>query len=125
QWQERWQQDAAAESPAALDLEAAVRVLDAYPGGALDEAQAKQLFSAFGIPAVREGIAADAEEAQRAAAGLGECVVVKILSNQITHKSDIGGVALNVPAAEVGARVRSMSEQVAKSHGSAPQAFLV
>jgi len=126
QWQERLRQDARApDDSAPVDAEAAARVLDAYPSGSLDEAQAKQLFRAFGIPSVKESVAADAQQAQQAASALGERVVVKILSGQITHKSDIGGVALNVPAAEVGARVQSMSVQVASNSGSTPQAFLV
>jgi len=69
-----------------------------FSDGSLDESEAKQLFACFGIPSVREVIARDAVTAKAAASTLGPKVVLKLLSRDIAHKSDVGGVALGVTA---------------------------
>jgi acyl-CoA synthetase (NDP forming) len=66
--------------------------LDKIPAGALDEAQAKQLFAKFGISCANEIVVTNAEQAAQAATKLGNRVVLKILSSEILHKSDMGGV---------------------------------
>ena len=66
----------------------------------LTEAEARGVLSAYGIPVVRTATAADAEDAVRVASGIGFPVALKILSPQITHKSDVGGVTLNLASAE-------------------------
>ncbi|MFN3988233.1 MAG: acetate--CoA ligase family protein [Rhodocyclaceae bacterium] len=96
-----------------------------FPAGSLDEAQAKQLFARFGLPCVREHIVTSAAEAERAARELGERVVLKILSGEITHKSDIGGVAVGVTPDQIGARLARMAEDVEAATGVAPERFLV
>lgn len=70
------------------------------PHAALDEAAAKRLLAQAGIAAAPEHVCATAEDAVRAAATLGLPVVLKILSPDIVHKSDIGGVLLDVGSAE-------------------------
>lgn len=101
------------------------------PAGPLDEAAAKQLFARFGVPGVREvvvdaGDAGDAGDAAVAAAqGLGERVVLKILSAAITHKSDVGGVAVDVAPQDVRARLARMRDDVRERTGSTPSRFLV
>ncbi|SNS96507.1 Acyl-CoA synthetase (NDP forming) [Noviherbaspirillum humi] len=95
------------------------------PVGSLDEAQAKQLFARFGVPGVREAVVKTAAEAERAARELGEGVVLKILSNEITHKSDVGGVAVNLKPEEVGTRLEAMTVEVRSNTGIAPDRFLV
>jgi acyl-CoA synthetase (NDP forming) len=72
-----------------------VAVDDVAPGS-LDEAQAKQLFARFGVPCAGEIIVTTPAEAEAAARKLGGRVVLKILSSQITHKSDVGGVAVGL-----------------------------
>jgi acyl-CoA synthetase (NDP forming) len=77
---------------------------DAMPSlasGRLNEAESKSLFAHFGIAATREATARTAAEAQDAAAGLGARLVVKLLARDLAHKSDIGGVVLNVALSEV------------------------
>jgi len=64
--------------------------------GALSEAQSKELLSSYGIPVTSPVAAATADEAVRAAEASGYPVVLKILSPDITHKTDIGGVALDL-----------------------------
>ena len=62
----------------------------------LTELEAKDVLSAYGIPVVRTQAVTNAEEAQRVAADIGYPVALKILSPDITHKSDVGGVALDI-----------------------------
>lgn len=62
----------------------------------LDAAQAMEVLDAYGIPAIATRKVRDAEEAVNAAADLGFPVALKIVAPQIVHKSDAGGVALNL-----------------------------
>ncbi|WP_421998626.1 bifunctional acetate--CoA ligase family protein/GNAT family N-acetyltransferase [Reyranella sp.] len=62
----------------------------------LTEPEAKRVLAAYGIPVVPTEVVRDAGEAVAAAARIGFPVVVKILSRDITHKSDVGGVALDL-----------------------------
>lgn len=64
--------------------------------GSLNEAEAKQLFAAFGIDVVRENVISTPEEAPAAAARLGDRVVIKILARDLLHKTEAGGIRLNV-----------------------------
>ncbi len=64
--------------------------------GLVPEHQAKQLLSAAGIPVTDGEIAVSAEQAVQVARKIGFPLVMKVVSAQISHKSDIGGVALNV-----------------------------
>ena len=70
----------------------------------LNEAEAKQLLAAYGLPVTACIPCATAEEAVQAAEQIGYPVVVKLLSSTLTHKSDVGGVQLNLADA---AAVRS------------------
>lgn len=89
----------------------------------LDEAQAKQLLAAYGIATVPTQRVRDAEEAVIAAAEIGYPVALKVLSPQILHKSDVGGVVLDLQNAEElrGAIVR-MRQRVART---SPHAHIV
>jgi acetyltransferase len=62
----------------------------------LTEFESKQLLSAYGIPTVQTEIAATEEEAVKAAAAIGYPIVLKLYSLTITHKTDVGGVQLNL-----------------------------
>lgn len=77
----------------------------------LSEVEAKQVFSAYGIPVVETRIAASAEEAVRIAGEIGFPVALKVLSPDITHKSDVGGVVLDLDSAET---VREAAEGIAR-----------
>jgi acyl-CoA synthetase (NDP forming) len=63
---------------------------------ALNEAEAKAYLHAHGLPVVQERVAATAQDAVSAAAELGFPVAVKVLSPDILHKTEVGGVALGV-----------------------------
>ncbi|MHA2086549.1 MAG: acetate--CoA ligase family protein [Candidatus Thorarchaeota archaeon] len=60
------------------------------------EHEAKDIMKAYGIPIPPYGTAATADEAVEKAAEIGFPVVLKILSKDILHKSDAGGVKLNL-----------------------------
>jgi acetate---CoA ligase (ADP-forming) len=105
-------------------LESEVDLSD-LPVGSLNEAQAKALFSRFGVTAVRERVVTSAHAAESAARDLGDKVVLKVLSNEITHKSDVGGVAVGVTADSIGARLNRMRDDVETATGVSANAFLV
>src|SRR5512141_2044701 len=65
----------------------------------LTEYESKQLLSAYGIPTVETRIARSEEQAVAAADAIGYPVVLKLHSETITHKTDVGGVQLNLPDA--------------------------
>ncbi|MDJ0774039.1 MAG: bifunctional acetate--CoA ligase family protein/GNAT family N-acetyltransferase [Mastigocoleus sp. MO_167.B18] len=62
----------------------------------LTEAESKELLAAYGIPTVTTHIAVGVEEAVKVAGEIGYPVVVKLFSETITHKTDVGGVRLNL-----------------------------
>ncbi|MCW5724001.1 MAG: acetate--CoA ligase family protein [Maricaulaceae bacterium] len=83
---------------------------------ALTEAESKQLLEHYGVPAVPTRFAADADEAVRTAAELGFPAALKIVSPDVPHKSDAGGVALNLKdGAAVRAAAGTMLKAVAKA----------
>jgi acetyltransferase len=62
----------------------------------LTEIEAKELLTAYGIPVVPTRPARSADEAEAVARQLGYPVVLKLLSRSVTHKSDVGGVHLDL-----------------------------
>lgn len=62
----------------------------------LSEVEAKAALGAAGVPVTPTRLAADAAEAAAIAGELGYPVVLKVVSDTITHKSDVGGVELNL-----------------------------
>lgn len=99
--------------------------ISSFPSGSLDEAQAKALFARFGVPVVAEQVVATSGEAEQAARDFGGRVVLKVLSREIAHKSDVGGVAVNLTAETVGGRLTVMAEEVEERAGTRPERFLV
>jgi acetyltransferase len=99
------------------DIAAARAVIDAALADGrdlLDEVEAKAVLTAYGIPTVpTHAVDADADAACAAARTLGYPVVLKILSHDISHKSDVGGVRLGLrDEAELRAAVEQMLAQV-------------
>ncbi|MFN8631787.1 MAG: GNAT family N-acetyltransferase [Chloroflexota bacterium] len=66
----------------------------------LTEYESKKVLAAYGIPITDTELATTPDEAVTAAAAIGYPVVAKLLSRTITHKTDVGGVALNLRNAD-------------------------
>ncbi len=66
----------------------------------LTEYESKQLLAAYGIPTVETRIATSEADAVKIAGEIGYPVVLKLYSETITHKTDVGGVALNLADAD-------------------------
>jgi len=62
----------------------------------LNEFESKQLLSAYGIPTVETRVAHSEEDAVKETRGIGYPIVLKLFSETITHKTDVGGVKLNL-----------------------------
>ncbi len=62
----------------------------------LDEYESKQVLEAYGIPTVPTKVAKSADEAGKIALEMGFPIVLKLYSRTITHKTDVGGVKLNL-----------------------------
>jgi acetyltransferase len=81
------------------DRDAAVAIIEkARKSGRtlLTEAESKQLLAAYGIPTVPTHIATSAKEAAETAEKMGYPIVLKLHSETVTHKTDVGGVKLNL-----------------------------
>jgi acyl-CoA synthetase (NDP forming) len=104
---------------------AAPGAIDDFGHGSLDEAQAKQLFARFGVPCTAERVVTTPGEAQAAARELGGLVVLKILASGITHKSDVGGVAIGLTPETVGERLVRMGSDIQSRTGRPAQRFVV
>jgi acyl-CoA synthetase (NDP forming) len=91
------------------------RTLKSAKGAALDEVASKRLLRAYGIPVSKEEIAQTAAQAVRIGKTIGFPVVAKVVSADILHKSDIGGVVLNINnAAEVRKAFNGITARVKK-----------
>jgi acetyltransferase len=95
------------------------RALSAGPAW-LDAEDVWAVLGAYGIPLPKSRMIGDAEAAATAAAAIGFPVVLKIRSPDITHKSDVGGVALNLSSPEqVRAEALAMLARVKAAQGTA------
>ena len=98
----REMRDRPAPSPAPAvegDRDAVRKVLEkakAEERTGLSEEEGKSILAAYGVPVPAEGHAASADEAVRIAGTIGYPVVLKVSSPDIAHKTDVGGVAVNL-----------------------------
>jgi acetyltransferase len=84
----------------------------------LTEYESKQVLEAYGIPTVKTVLAPTADAAAKAASEIGFPVVIKINSKKITHKTDVGGVVLNLRSEdEVRAAFTKMHDGVVPKFG--------
>ncbi|GAB4456138.1 MAG: hypothetical protein Kow00120_25520 [Anaerolineae bacterium] len=128
----REQKDAAEvhEDPPARDADAASAVLQrARDAGrtALLAEEAYELMAAYGIPTPAGGLAPTADDAVRMAEAIGYPVALKIVSPAIVHKTDVGGVALDLAdAGAVRAAADAMRDRAKQRFADAPiHGFLV
>ena len=105
------------------DLPAVRLIVDAALAegrGWLSEPEAKRVLEAYGLTVARTIVAHTVDEAVAAAQELGFPVVIKILSPQVLHKSDIGGVVLDLKnASEVAGAAERMGRRLHELHPAA------
>ncbi len=89
---------------------------------ALDAAEARPLLAAYGITTPGEALAASPDEAAALATEVGFPVALKLISPDILHKSDIGGVLLNVGDAD--AARAGFAEIIARARVAHPHAHI-
>jgi acetyltransferase len=87
----------------------------------LTEAESKAILAGYGIPTVETRVARNVKQAVSAAEKIGYPVVLKIYSKTITHKTDVGGVQLNLRGAAAVQRAyrlieKSVTEKAGKGH---------
>ncbi|CAK6698847.1 bifunctional acetate--CoA ligase family protein/GNAT family N-acetyltransferase [Synechococcus sp. CBW1107] len=88
----------------------------------LSETEAKQVLAGYGIPVLDTRLARSASQARAAAESIGFPVVLKLNSRTITHKSDVGGVWLDLASGEaVEAAFAAMASRIPEQCG--PEAF--
>ncbi len=89
----------------------------------LTELESKEVLSLYGIPVVQTRVARSENEATEASRAIGFPVVLKVHSETLTHKTDVGGVALNLQNEEaVWSAFRNIQTSVTERAGSS--AFL-
>jgi acetyltransferase len=91
------------ETPELAEMEVDRAAVDALLSAAraagrtlLTEAESKRILAAYGIPATRTEMAPTADDAVRIAEQMGGAVVLKLHSQTITHKTEVGGVELDL-----------------------------
>jgi acetyl coenzyme A synthetase (ADP forming)-like protein len=103
----------------AVNKKAVRAVLDrakAEGRAALTAPEAKKICDAYGIPTPREGLAKSADEAAKIAARLKFPVVMKIVSDDILHKTEAGGVVVGVSSAAEAKRAYNAIVKNAKAY---------
>ena len=110
-----------------IDRQTAGKRLDQSKGSVLGEAETRPILAAYGLNLVPGELGADADEAVEIANQLGYPVVVKVVSPQILHKTDLGGIALNLESAKsVRVAISTMMEAINTSApGSEIKGYLV
>src|SRR5712675_3051746 len=79
------------------------KILDAAKAAgrsSLTAPEGKEVCDAYGIPVPKEGVATSAAEAAKLASGMGFPVVLKIVSPEILHKTEAGGVLVGIKNAD-------------------------
>jgi len=106
------------ESASRDQMEQVIQNARAHGRVLLTELESKQLLSLYGIPIVETRFAASEDDAAKVAATIGFPVVLKVFSETITHKTDVGGVQLNLPdEAAVRAAYRAIQSSVTEKAG--------
>ncbi|MCK2184293.1 bifunctional acetate--CoA ligase family protein/GNAT family N-acetyltransferase [Halomonas getboli] len=109
-------------SPDRARAEAVIETVRAEGRRVLTEPEAAEVLAAYDIPTVPARRVATPAEAGEAAKALGLPVALKIVSRDISHKSDVGGVQLNLASPE--AVTRAAEDMLAAIRQKAPEARL-
>jgi acetyltransferase len=87
----------------------------------LTEVESKEILEAYGVSTAKAVVAKSAEEAFQVAATFGSNVVLKLYSEIVTHKTDVGGVKLNLRSEN---EIRQAYHDIERSVRKIPEAFL-
>ena len=104
--------DQSLDSHSRISIESIFSEAQAEQRTTLTEPESKRLLEAYGIPVTPTHVASTAQEAVAAAEKIGFPVVVKVFSKTISHKTDVGGVMLNLTSA---AAVKQAFEKIQAS----------
>ena len=122
-WEQHENEAPAPHSQAQTAIE---KIANEFQPGLVSEFDAKRLLAAAGVPVTRGELAQSDDEAVRAAETIGYPVVMKLVSAQISHKSDVGGVVLNVQGADaVRQQFRALHQAVKSVPGASFDGCLV
>lgn len=111
--------DAAAGIPDRSRVESIIAAARQAHRAILTEAESKQILTAYGIPVVQTCIATSEAEAVNCAEAIAYPVVLKLFSTTITHKTDVGGVQLNLVDADAVRRAyRDIESSVSATVGA-------
>ena len=110
-----------------IDADRVTKILAEKEGNILGEAETRPLLEAYGLDLVPGGLAENTDEAVQIAQKIGYPVVIKVVSPQIFHKSDMGGIMLNLKSeAALREAIQSMTEVLSKKAPEAEiQGYLV
>ena len=114
-WSERFRRTQAGQVAAMREALLAPRV-SAAAMGTWSESQVRPLLEEYGIPVVPARLVTSADQAVEAAREVGYPVALKVASPDIVHKSDIGGVRLNLQHEQ---EVREAFQQIMQAAGNA------
>jgi len=109
-----WQPPIEVPETHASNIDAVVQAISAKPSGSLDEQESREIFDRLGVPQAASGVAKDDDEhAVAIAKDIGYPLVAKILSPDIAHKTEAGGVVLGIHnAAELAAAFETIRTRV-------------
>jgi acetate---CoA ligase (ADP-forming) len=109
-----WRPPIEAPETHASDIDAVVQAISAKPAGSLDEQESREIFDRLGVPQAASGVTKDDDErAVAIAKDIGYPLVAKILSPDIAHKTEAGGVVLGIHnAAELAAALETIRTRV-------------
>lgn len=93
--------------------------------GMLNEAESRDLFVHFGLTGAAQKIVQTEAEAEAAARALGGKLVLKVLSQAIAHKSDVGGVKVGLEVDGIGVALTAMRSHLEAQGLPRPEGFLV
>ena len=91
-------------TPAQREIVERLRKRAGAEAAALNEAESKEVLRAYGIATPEEALVTSVDDALKAAERIGYPVVLKAVSDTLTHKSDVGAVALNLATPDAAAR---------------------
>ncbi len=91
-----WQPPIEVPAKSTSDIGKVSKTLAAMPKGTLDEQQSRTVFDQLGVPQAASAVAKDEGTAAKEAAKVGFPLVAKILSPDIAHKTEAGGVVLGI-----------------------------